>query len=255
MKKLLLVLLVIFSFSLNAKIIEIKNIKEIHNYTKDVELVVFDLDNTLIETVQQLGSDQWFFHSIQHYIKEGLSKKEAFENVFRKWIGIQYLTEVKLVENDTETVISDLKQKNIKLLGLTVRGPEMIFATFKQLEDVKLNLSEASIFSNQFFMADFDKVYCQDGFLFTNGSNKGKVLLAFFQKINYFPKSLIFVDDKGSHLKDVEELCKKNNIEFIGLRYSYLDEKINNFDKEISDIQFNHFYNILSDEEAKALKK
>ena len=46
--------------SLQAKIISINHIEDIFSYVDDQSVIVFDIDNVLIEPKQALGSDQWF---------------------------------------------------------------------------------------------------------------------------------------------------------------------------------------------------
>jgi hypothetical protein len=46
-------------------------------------------------------------------------------------------------------------------------------------------------------------------------------------------------------VQSIEDYSNKKNIEYIGIRYSYLDEKVNSFNKEISDFQKKSFENSL----------
>ncbi|MBI5346265.1 MAG: DUF2608 domain-containing protein [Chlamydiae bacterium] len=68
MRRLFLWLSLTFVFSLSAEIFEIKQIKEINLYLIDDQLVVLDLDNTVLKTAQLLGSDQWFDKQLSHYL-------------------------------------------------------------------------------------------------------------------------------------------------------------------------------------------
>ena len=60
---------------------------------------------------------------------------------------------------------------------------------------------------------------------------------------------MLFINDKASHLKEVERACEQAKIPFIGLRYGFLDEKVKRFSHEIAAIQWEHFGKLLSDEE------
>jgi hypothetical protein len=66
----------------------------------------------------------------------------------------------------------------------------------------------------------------------------------------------VFINDKKTHLKDVEGVVSPKGISFTGLRYSYSDQRVAKFNKDIADIQWNQstFHHILSDEEAEALR-
>ena len=65
------------------------------------------------------------------------------------------------------------------------------------------------------------------------------------------------MNDKASHLMDIEQEAEKNHVELIGLRYGYSDFRKKSFDSRIANTQLNRlgFTQILSDEEAKVLLK
>jgi len=65
------ILVIIFLFTLTllgqarAEIIEVKNMAAVANLIDQDSLVVFDIDNTLIQPVQSLGSDPWFSYTLK----------------------------------------------------------------------------------------------------------------------------------------------------------------------------------------------
>jgi hypothetical protein len=253
MKSFFLLLSFLFVFFLNAEIVEIKNIKDIQSFLKENALVVLDLDNTLIETVQTLGSDQWFYDRISVYQNKGLESKEAFEKTYSEWFDIQCITKVKLVEKDTSNLIKNL-QKKYKVIGLTTRTPDLNFTTFKQLKSVDIDLSKAAVAAKDFFFEDIRYCWFKNGILFGNGTDKGKALFKLLDKLNYLPKIIVFVDDKKKNLEEVEKVCGERNIYFVGLRYGFLDEKIKKFDRVVAEKQQAYFGKIFSDEEIKKIK-
>ncbi|NGX35111.1 MAG: hypothetical protein K1060chlam1_01481 [Candidatus Anoxychlamydiales bacterium] len=248
MKKLFF--LVLFSFSsLFSQILEIKNIKEIKKHLNKYELIIFDLDNTVMEPIQQFGSDQWFYHQIKRYEMNGLDKSVALEETLKDWYEIQAITIVKLVEKDIKNILENLQKKKALVMGLTTRDHNFSLAAIKQLDSLKIDLSETAPKKENLYFEN-GALY-KKGILFAKGMDKGKVLDQFLKKINFTPKSVVFIDDKLKHLNEVDKFCENLKIKFLGFRYGFLDEKVKNLQMLICDMQHENFKNILSDEEAK----
>src|SRR5688572_16340760 len=49
----------------SARVVEINKMADITAHVTEQTWVVFDLDNTVMEPVQTLGSDQWFDHMVK----------------------------------------------------------------------------------------------------------------------------------------------------------------------------------------------
>jgi hypothetical protein len=95
-------------------------------------------------------------------------------------------------------------------------------------------------------------VLFRTGILFTAGSHKGKTLFKLLDQLNTVPQKIVFVNDKKSHLRAIEETAEERGIPFIGLRYAYSDARKAAYQHEVADYQFRHssFARLLSDEEA-----
>jgi hypothetical protein len=77
--------------------------------------------------------------------------------------------------------------------------------------------------------------------LFCGLNDKGTVLLAYLDHTNYKPDLIIFVDDRAKNITSVELAVKQRNIEFVGLRYAGCDQKIQNFDHEVTRQELQEF--------------
>ncbi|KKK63621.1 hypothetical protein LCGC14_2992420, partial [marine sediment metagenome] len=77
-------------------------------YLNKYELVIFDLDNTIMEPIQELGSDQWFFHQMKKHENSGLDKNVALDETLKDWYEIQAITKVKLVEKDIKNILDKI---------------------------------------------------------------------------------------------------------------------------------------------------
>lgn len=253
MKKYFILIFLFCSF-LFAEVIDIKTLSEVSDDINQYELIIFDIDNTIVEPLQLFGSDEWFYYTLSKYQKEGFDYKKALDKTLFDWYEIQSVTKVKFVEDKMKVFIQNLQDKKIKLIGLTTRGSDLAFSSIKQLDSLNVDLSQTSPYNQKLFFEN--GIIYKKGILFADGKNKGEVLNCFFKKVGFFPKSIVFFDDKLKHVLEVENFCKSNNIKFMGYRYGFLDEKVKNFNYEICRIEQQNFIHVLSDEEAlKLLEK
>lgn len=237
---------------LNGEIFEVNSIYKLRDFIDESDsLIIFDIDNTLMETEQTLGSDQWFYFRMNQLLEEGFAQKEALNRALREWISIQNISNVKVVEEGTSEFVEELQKQNYNIIGLTTRGLEMSFTTIVQLQSLNINLKHSAPFKEDLFFKNGNRgIFYHEGILFTMASSKGEALYKFLTLIEKIPSKIIFINDKKQHLEDVERMCIAKNIPFIGLRYNYLDHKIENFDKTIAEIQFAKYGQCISDDEA-----
>ena len=231
MKRLFLFFLLFLPFFLISQIQEIKTLSQIYPHLKKQTLVVFDLDNTLLEPVQDLGSDQWFDSKRSFYKKKGFSSQVAFEKTYDEYYKIQSVTEVRLIEKDTLKVFEKAAEKN-QIMALTTRDDNLSYATIKQLGKLKLIFKKPPVAGEAYVYTDRGLLY-REGIFFTAGAHKGRAFLAFLKKTGLKPKAVLFINDKLDPLKEMEEACLKNQIAFTGLRYGYLDEKVKKLNHRI----------------------
>ncbi len=214
--------------------------------------VVFDVDDTLLRSTQQLGSVAWFDYIKANFERKGVSKKEAQEIVSILWVTVQPYMKVEAVDPNTQKVIQEIQSKKFPVISLTARKPEEAYYTRKQLQSIGIDLSLNGLIteSRQEFSLQHTAIYDR-GILFANhGNKKSDVLLSFLQKNTLKPKRILFVDDFPGHVEDVKEALKAVNIECIGLRFSGSDLHVKKFDSKIADIQWEKFPHLLSDKEA-----
>ncbi len=250
-KKMLLIICLVNFISVQSETIEIQNMEEIHQYLQPDTFIVFDIDNTLIEPIQELGTDQWFYLQLASYLENGMLFKAALSKALAEWHAIQFLTKVNIVEKGSDEIVFDLQNKGFKIIGLTTRGFVMSHCTRDQLESVKIDLSINSPVDTHYFFQNGDReVLFHKGILYTQASHKGNAFFTLLEKMNYRPAHIVFINDKATHIREIEEICEEKNIPFIGLRYGFLDEKVKNFKKHLADIQYKKFGRILTDEEA-----
>lgn len=187
-------------------------------------LVIFDIDNTIAEPCSDLGSDQWFNHIITVYQKRGFSDKDAFKTAVKLYHHLHTFLDMQPVEAETPSFITSLQKQKIPVLALTARS--FIERTFEQLETIAIDFSHTAVSDGVFDLSQQNPAFYQNGIIFSGNNDKGCVLCAFFDRTGYQPDKIIFVDDKESNIASVERAVEKRGIQFIGIRYSRLDNKV-----------------------------
>ncbi|MDP1609214.1 MAG: DUF2608 domain-containing protein [Chlamydiales bacterium] len=238
----------VFSSSVSSDIIETCHFEEIVSYASPDALVLVDIDDTLLVPVQTLGADVWFLYQLQ----KNKHERDPLDKTLAQWEAIRHLTRMKIVEPGSEKIVSALQKKNIRVMGLTTQGLALATRTIQQLLDHQIDLSKTAPSQKDHYFNNGQGVLYRKGVLFTSGTPKGPALRKLLDLMGMSPKKIVFINDKKTHLLDVATAAKELGIEFIGLRYSYSDERVRNFLPELAEVQFHHsnFSHILSDEEA-----
>ena len=225
----------------SSAIVETKDISDVLRYVKPNTLVLFDIDNTLIEPLQTLGSDQWFSWRIQYYAKKGYDPSQAVDLALMDWIPLVCLTEVKAVEPQAPNLVRRLQEEGFVVMGLTTRSTILRARTFQQLASAGIQLARTAPSKEEVvFLNPYEVIY-KNGILFTSGTDKGRALFTFLAAIKEKdPQEVLFINDKRSNLEEVQQACKERGVPFIGLRYGYLDDKVRKFSEEAAEEQFRH---------------
>ncbi|MCB9253279.1 MAG: DUF2608 domain-containing protein [Bdellovibrionaceae bacterium] len=218
-------------------------------------LLVVDLDNTVFESAQMLGSAQWFEYLLGTLKKNGLSAREAYQQALHQWVQIQNATEVRPVEASTPNFLRGLQTMGIRVMALSARPPEVARRTFEQLANVGVDFTRPSVFAKDLPMAfkRADALYTQ-GVLFADRLDKGGVLAAFFDRIQYRPKRVVYVDDQLQNVESVARAMKKIGVVFEGYRYGAADIRVKTFDPEVAELQMRYYGKILSDDAATQIR-
>lgn len=243
----------LLSSSLSGAIFEAPCFSDILKEADKKTLVLLDIDDTLMIPVQSLGSDVWFRYRKEELEKGGITSKEALEKALSEWEAIRHLTKMKLVEPGIDQVVAKMQKEGFLIMGLTTQGLALATRTVQQLISLGIDLSLTAPSSENHYFQNNHGVLYRQGILFTSGTHKGKAILKFLREVELSPKKIVFINDKQTHLQEVEGEVEKAGISFVGLRYSASDERVNAFDPAIAEIQFAPFKKLLSDEEAEAV--
>jgi phosphoserine phosphatase len=218
----------------NKNITETKKIIDVFNYVDSETLVLFDVDNTLIEPTSYIGSSTWFSYIVKKTLDRGMEFKEVIDRLIPIFVELQHIISVKPVEAQTAMVVKKLHKQNIKTMGLTARNFILSKRTDEQLRYVDISLDSNTIYDGEIIFSE--EVGFYRGVLSIEPfGNKGARLFQLFEKINYWPKKVVFVDDTREFLDGVSDMLAEQNIDFTGLRYGATDGQITAFDPARAD--------------------
>lgn len=246
-------ILLVSALSLFGEIRETYHFRDILKVIQEGDLVVLDIDDTLMVPVQSLGCDVWFRSRLKHWEAVGQSPKEALEKALAEWEGIRHLTKMELVEPDIADVVKKMQDDKYAVIALSTQGLALTTRTYQQLKELGVDMALAAPRkTDDYFINGNEGVLYRKGILSTAGTCKGDALKTWIQRAELpIPKRIVFINDKLSHVKDVEKYTTHDKIDYLGLRYSFSDARVNAFDLRVAELQFEPFKHIMSDEEAK----
>ncbi len=228
----------------NFKIIE-KNIQATNTGT----LLIFDVDDVLLQPKDQLlkSNNEDYFKKIYQNVETRTNKTQA-EKLFSL---IMLQRKIEPVEKQIIELVNTAQKNGIKVLALTFCSTGKL-GTINSLEDwrtkelkvlgynfdkswgklTKKNFNQLPINGSNKFVA------FQQGVLFTGGVSKAAALNVFLNYADHKPKKIIFVDDKKYNLEIVEKFANEANIEFLGIEYTFVqDSKIEPLNKTRARLQ------------------
>ncbi len=217
-------------------------------------LLITDLDNTVMEPAQEIGSDQWYRYLVRKALAEGESQDAAIDKALALWVRVQLNTNVAPTESGLPEILEALQARGPRTMGLTARPVNLAERTIQELNSVGVAFHIAPPAPG----FSWPEAAYRDGVLFVGAkANKGEVLrhfLAASREAGYWPDRIIFVDDLMKNVTDMQAAVKDLGIDFYGFRYGMADAKVRGFDAEIADFElgcFDRYGRIVSDESAR----
>jgi len=218
---------------IKSEIVESKKFSDLLIYSQDANEIFLDLDNTLVHSVIELGTDQWFSSLWKDVSEIILDKEEHALVVLTIYNAVQHQTQFQKVEQDVVNIIESLKNSNKKVFAITARGNEIIEPTLNQLKKLEIKFSS----TGETFSLDVPGVNkniptCKDGVIFCNGQDKGKCLEAYYKHFEQKPKKAVIVDDKKNNVVAVQTKIVELGGSCVGIRYGYMDEVVAQFETQ-----------------------
>lgn len=212
------------------RIIKTSTIENIETETQSANektLVVFDCDDVLIRTVDNVfgrKNERLLISCINSLLKQypELGKK------MKKLKGIVAASAKQtLVDERMPEFIKKLQSRGVKVLVVTSMKNEILNGKFaieirkKELKDFGYDFLESwKDLDSKWFGEEEKSQYYEAGIVCAKPGNKYTALRNFLAYSGFEPDKIIFVDDNIQNLVDVKKLAKEKNIEFKGYEYT-----------------------------------
>lgn len=257
MKKLLTTLVIslaLFTFSIECVVIQTDDIQVIKKEVSTDTLVLLNIAEVLMDTETSLGTQAW-----RKYIRKRLDTKTHDE------LSLYVFKNVppKVPDPSTPSLIKEMQEQGVPVFAFTSRGrhewystqvPDIDMMTEKLLNTMHIDFSKTQLPKELEGIEQHFAEYFHEGIFYTtNNLDKGELLTRIFEKMNYKPKKIVFVDDKEESLRNVEEEMDRWGIEFVGFAYNRTGKQHAAFDPRIAHIQLETLLDkamIINDQEA-----
>ncbi len=177
----------------------------------------FDLDNTLIMYTDLLCRNQ-NHEQLDYMIKQAQAQQKNVNLLQKFMLQDEAFMSPQLVDENAPALLNFMNQKGIPCLGITARAANQNIAQLTLTQIAKLNLK---MNGQQYAATDLSHVESAlftANTLFCGNNHKDKMLDELFKKRGSKPKVLIMMDDQRYNLEDIQAYCKKEKIDFYGIR-------------------------------------
>lgn len=228
--------------SITCFIQEIDNFVPIINRLKSIKdkniLLIFDIDDVLIMP----NEDNDFRHPYRAQLWQELQNKllPDIEKIEILQSNIISTIKWQLMESRLIKIFNYLHEHNIPTIGLTamgtgkfgvikkkenfrITGLKSIGLSFTSLTPLKgeesaVQLTNTNMINkNRYTRTGMPML--KEGIIFTAGVDKGTVLEYMLNKHNYYPESILFVDDLFINIESIKKLSLKLTVNFYGFHY------------------------------------
>ena len=187
-------------------------LEKVKQYGAENVLVVLDIDNTILTSDTDLGSDIWYqWQNDELDVKPTPEQKLAKDCLYKEAIGLLYeLGRMSLTDSLLPGYIETWQKNGITLFALTSRSPDYRAATERELNryDIHLNITELHTNEGERLILTDSvskrKMSYINGIMMTSGLNKGLMLDSILDTAGMSFRSIIFVDDTPKNIEAVK---------------------------------------------------
>lgn len=239
-----------------AKIVETHCFADVLREIDQDTLVLFDIDDTLINTTSMLGNTPWWRYFIPRVLNAGLPLDKVRPEINAVIQKILRQVPMGLIDPSASEIIRRLQNQGVMTFALTARcikADYMIAAdhgTHEHLKSVGIDFTLTPL--SKYVDTNTSRFFSY-GIIFTDYQEKGPFLKAFLDNLDLRPAKIVFIDDNIKQVKSVENVAELMGIPYTGFRYGKLDYFHEKFDPLIVNIQLEMLIKkdqVLSDEEA-----
>lgn len=193
-----------------------------HKAKNKKKLVIFDLDDTVFQSSELIGTPTWFYTMINMLKKRGAANYEAYSVVSAIDKAIQEKMSVVPVEQATLSAIRAWQKLNITVVGLTSRHRDVAVITKRQLDQIGLEFSSPYFSCVENAWQESEGAF-MNGILFAGDNmTKGLVFSRFFEQIKECGVDvdlLAQADDQQRYVTEIARFAKKSRVDFVGIIY------------------------------------
>ena len=213
-------------------------------YGADKVLIVLDIDNTILTSTTDLGSDVWYqWQTNKLEVKPTSSQKVSC--LFEDSIGLLYeLSPMTLAEENLNHTISNWQISGHTVMALTSRAPQYRAATERELIRNKVNLASSALVpvgqdTMMFREIKGREISYMQGVMMTSGMNKGEMLQYLLDKTHRQFAAIVFVDDSKKNIDNIYEAYQNvKNVDMRIFHYTRIeDERVKQFGQVLTQGQ------------------
>jgi hypothetical protein len=213
-------------------------------YGPENVLVVLDIDNTLLTSDTDLGSDTWYqWQNGELGIKPAPEQKLSERCLYGEAIGLLFeLGTMSLTDSLLPGYIKSWQNAGGTVFTLTSRSPDYRAATERELERNHIHLSASGITTIDGNDLSFRynlkrEISYMDGIMMTTGQDKGEMLDHILGRSGRTFKAIIFADDTPKNIQAVKSHYSEfDNAELILFNYTRIltERKMHNNGQELT---------------------
>lgn len=213
-------------------------IRQVFQYCTFDTTFLVDIDNTVTRPTHEedVGSDQWFREVLAHAFEQIPERPHAMKSILTLNSAIQSVIKIKAVEPDTCSTLSKFQDLNMTTIAVTARGVEVIDATLLQLSQINVRFAKQDTEALTFVL-EGRVVTFVNNILFCNGLDKGLCLAALNEMQSVISRHVVMLDDVAKNLENVKREMTKLGVQFVGLRYNHLDQRVTRFELERANVK------------------
>jgi len=253
------------SCQLPAQSIVYKNVKDLSVLAEQIKLdkpdkkntlVIFDIDDTLLEAVNFVGSGKWYKWQRGRVVYNpmgklvSVNKNQQFHCMFRTLGTLFEVGSTKLTQSDAVEIFNQFKDYDLMIL--TARTAKYRVATERELakHGIFLASKQFSIVNTRLDFQFNDtkrtaRVTYDKGIVMSSGLNKGLVLKTVLEQANKTYKHIYFIDDSAKNVKQMEEEWQDNASIIKIFHYTKVDKMVSDKEMSESDEAKQHYHQFL----------
>jgi hypothetical protein len=215
-------------------VLESSDINTVLKYADNEKtLVIFDIDNTLLKARARYATDAWFSEMVKYAETLGYKGDDAVAVFLPHYCNALINGGADIVDTKATATIKALQAKKITVIALSARSETLMECSFKQFasagtDGIDLSVNGLSTKELVFPMNRGD-AYFRKGIGFCGNNDKADVLDLVLRTTKSTPKKIVYIDDKLKHVMGISKYAQAHGINFVGIRYSYLDDEVKAF--------------------------